>query len=59
VRQQDVETVHAWLLRIERRANVEEVVATLCLPRWRVLLALRSRPDLFLELAGQSWQARK
>ena len=49
------EAVHAWLVRIERRAHLEEIVATFELPRWRALLWLRSRPDLFQEAMGQAW----
>ena len=57
-REEDVQVIHAWLLRLERRANLQELIDALALPRWRTLLALRSRPDLFQELAGQSWLAR-
>lgn len=49
------EAVHAWLLRIDRRAHLDEVIATFGLPRWRALLWLRSRPDLFSETLGQTW----
>lgn len=51
------EAVHAWLLRIDRSAHVEEVIATFDQPRWRILLWLRSRPDLFREVLGQTWFA--
>ena len=49
------EAVHAWLLRIDRPAHLDEVIATFALPRWRALLWLRSRADLFRETLGQTW----
>lgn len=48
-----------WLRRIERPAHVDELIAQLALPRWRVLLALRSHPEAFTEAAGLRWCATK
>ena len=56
-REKDVTLVYDLLLRLERRVHLDELLAMIRLPRWRILVALRSRPDLFVELAGQSWQA--
>lgn len=48
-----------WLRRIERAVHLDDLVAQLALPRWRVLLALRSHPEAFAESAGLRWCATK
>ncbi len=48
-----------WLRRIERAVHLDDLVAQLALPRWRVLLALRSHPEAFTESAGLRWCATK
>ncbi len=51
------EELHRWLGDRERPAHLDEIVAVAGLPRWRLFVLLRSRPDLFVELHGQRWRA--
>lgn len=55
----DVDAIWLLLVRLDRPVHVDELVALAALPRWRVLLALRSHPDRVEELTGSRWRARK
>lgn len=51
------EALYRWLGDRERPTHLDEIVAVAGLPRWRLFVLLRSRPDLFVELQGQRWKA--
>ncbi len=55
----DRAAAYALLDRLDRPAHIEEIVQLLALPRWRVLLALRSQPERVAELMGARWRAKK
>jgi hypothetical protein len=59
VAEADRAAVYALLVRLDRPAHIDEVVQLLALPRWRVLLALRSQPERVAELMGARWRAKK
>ena len=59
VSEADRAAVYALLVRLDRPAHLDEVVQLLALPRWRVLLALRSQPERVAELMGARWRAKK
>ena len=55
----DVDAIWLLLVRLDRPVQLDELVSLAALPRWRVLLALRSHPDRVEELTGSRWRARK
>lgn len=59
VSEADRAAAYALLVRLDRPAHLDEVLRALGLPRWRVLLALRSQPERVQELVGARWSARK
>jgi hypothetical protein len=55
----DVDAIWLLLVRLDRPVPIDELVELVSLPRWRVLLALRSHPDRVEELTGSRWRATK